>query len=75
MAKRKKNLITLLTAPQVATICECDLKTIHNWVNKGEIKAFRTPGRHLRFKIEDVTKFLEKYGFGIPKGGLKEMIR
>ena len=25
----------LFTAPQVAKICSTDLKTIHNWVNRG----------------------------------------
>lgn len=58
----------LFTAPQLAKICSTDLKTIHNWVNKGEIKSFRTPGRHLRFRREDILEFLLKYGYPIPNG-------
>lgn len=58
----------LFTAPQVAKICSTDLKTIHNWVNRGEIKSFRTPGRHLRFRREDIYEFLQKYGYPIPDG-------
>jgi excisionase family DNA binding protein len=57
----------LMTAPMVARICECDLKTIHNWVNKGEIDAARTPGRHLRFTRDSVVAFLRKHGFSIPE--------
>ena len=34
----------LFTASQIARFCQVDLKTIHNWVNRGEIKSFRTPG-------------------------------
>jgi len=50
----------------MARFCEVDLKTIHNWVNKGEIPHFRTPGRHLRFRRIDVLEFLRKYGYSIP---------
>ncbi|MCU0660709.1 MAG: helix-turn-helix domain-containing protein [Myxococcota bacterium] len=62
------NADDLFTAPQVAKICCTDLKTIHNWVNRGEIKSFRTPGRHLRFRRQDVIEFLGKYGYPVPEG-------
>jgi excisionase family DNA binding protein len=58
----------LFTAPQVARICSTDLKTIHNWVNRGEMKFFRTPGRHLRFRRADVVAFLKKFGYPVPTG-------
>jgi excisionase family DNA binding protein len=58
----------LFTAPQVAKICSTDLKTIHNWVNRGEINYFRTPGRHLRFRRQDILEFLKKFGYPIPDG-------
>ncbi len=58
----------LFTAPQVAKICSTDLKTIHNWVNRGEIRFFRTPGRHLRFRREDIQDFLKKFGYPVPEG-------
>lgn len=41
-------------------------KTIHNWVDKGKLAAFRTPGRHLRFEPEKVHAFLKEYGYPIP---------
>jgi excisionase family DNA binding protein len=56
----------LFTASQVARFCHVDLKTIHNWADKGEIKHFRTPGRHLRFHRADVVEFLRKYGYPVP---------
>ncbi len=56
----------LLTAPQVARHCNADLKTIHNWVNAGKIRYRRTPGRHLRFRPEDVVDFLESFGYPVP---------
>src|SRR5438309_3459332 len=56
----------LFTASQLARLCHVDLKTIHNWADKGEIRHFRTPGRHLRFRRLDVLDFLRKYGYPIP---------
>jgi excisionase family DNA binding protein len=56
----------LFTASQFARFCHVDLKTIHNWADKGEIRHFRTPGRHLRFHRADVVEFLRKYGYPVP---------
>lgn len=57
----------LFTASEVARFCQVDLKTIHNWADRSEIRHFRTPGRHLRFRREDVLDFLRKYGYPIPE--------
>lgn len=62
-AVRKK----LLTASDLATLCEVDLKTIHNWVDRGRISHFRTPGRHLRFRAADVADFLRTWGYSVPR--------
>jgi excisionase family DNA binding protein len=56
----------LLTATQVAAFCSVDLKTIHNWADRGKILGWRTSGRHLRFRRLDVVDFLRAYGFSIP---------
>ncbi len=56
----------LFTASEVAAFCQVDLKTIHNWCERGEIRHFRTPGRHLRFRRNDVIDFLRKYGYPVP---------
>jgi excisionase family DNA binding protein len=55
-----------LSAAQVAAFCEVDLKTIHNWANRGKVPSWRTPGRHLRFRRLDVVDFLRAYGFALP---------
>jgi excisionase family DNA binding protein len=56
----------LLTATQIAAFCSVDLKTIHNWADRGKIRGWRTSGRHLRFRRLDVVDFLRAYGFPIP---------
>lgn len=56
-----------LTASRMAALCEVDLKTIHNWVERGKLKAFRTPGRHLRFVRKDAVAFLEAQGYTVPE--------
>src|SRR5258708_1055270 len=57
----------LLTASQFARFCHVDLKPIHNWADKGVVRHFRTPGRHLRFRRVDVIEFLRKYGYPVPE--------
>jgi excisionase family DNA binding protein len=66
MAKRGQTK-ELFTASEVAKFCQVDLKTIHNWADRGEIRHFRTPGRHLRFRRVDVLDFLRKYGYPVPE--------
>ena len=58
---------SFLTTTDLATICEVDLKTIHNWADKGKLQHFRTPGRHLRFEREHVVEFLKHFGYPVPK--------
>ena len=65
--KDSQNTPELFTASDAARFCQVDLKTIHNWADKGEIRHFRTPGRHLRFRRLDVLDFLRKYGYPIPE--------
>ena len=64
MRRQRENL---LTASDLAGLCEVDLKTIHNWVDRGRIPHFRTPGRHLRFRAADVADFLKTWGYSVPR--------
>jgi excisionase family DNA binding protein len=64
---RRTQAKELFTASEVARFCQVDLKTIHNWADRGEIRHFRTPGRHLRFRRVDVLDFLRKYGYPVPE--------
>ncbi len=56
-----------LTATDMAIICQTDAKTVHNWCAKKGMPHFRTPGRHLRFRPEDVVPWLAGYDYPIPE--------
>ena len=66
MVPRARKHKDLFTASQIARFCQVDLKTIHNWADRGQIAHFRTPGRHLRFRRSHILDFLRKYGYPIP---------
>jgi hypothetical protein len=57
----------LYVASQVAELWDVDLKTVHNWVERGDIEAFSTPGRHLRFRRRSLLHFLRRYDMAIPR--------
>lgn len=65
--KATRDPTQLFTASHVARFCQVDLKTVHNWVEKGQIDHFRTPGRHLRFRHRDVLTFLRRFGYPTPE--------
>jgi len=78
---RRQQAKELFTASEVARFCQVDLKTIHNWSDRGEIRHFRTPGRHLRFPAETpmanlLVSMLDRMGvqdsfFGDSTGALR----
>ena len=65
MANEKVSKPDYMKAPEIATIAGADLKTIHNWVAKGKLPHFRTPGRHLRFRPREVVPVLREMGYTI----------
>lgn len=56
----------LYTAQALADFCEVDLKTVHHWAERGKIPHHRTEGRHLRFRRNDVVRFLRALGYPLP---------
>lgn len=54
------------SAQILADFCEVDLKTVHHWAAKGKVPHFRTDGRHLRFRRNDVVRFLRAHGYPLP---------
>jgi excisionase family DNA binding protein len=54
------------SAQILADFCEVDLKTVHHWADRGKVPHFRTDGRHLRFRRNDVVKFLRAHGYPLP---------
>lgn len=43
-----------------------DLKTIHNWADKGQIPEVRTPGGQRRYRAPDAVAFMKRYGISVP---------
>ena len=56
----------MYTAQTVANFCEVDLKTVHHWADKGKVTCSRTEGGHLRFRRNDVVRFLRAHGYPLP---------
>ena len=54
------------TAQTLADFCEVDLKTVHHWADRGKVPHFRTEGRHLRFRRNDVVRFLRAHNYPLP---------
>jgi len=57
---------SVYTAQTLADFCEVDLKTVHHWAERGKVTHFRTEGRHLRFRRNDVVRFLRAHGYPLP---------
>lgn len=69
MSARKKTARapSVYSAQTVADFCEVDLKTVHHWADRGKVPHFRTEGRHLRFRRNDVVHFLRAHGYPLPE--------
>lgn len=48
----------LMTPGQVASLLQCDPKTVTRWAKAGKLRCIRTPGGHRRFYSDDVAKIL-----------------
>ncbi|WP_370187745.1 helix-turn-helix domain-containing protein, partial [Aeromicrobium sp.] len=49
-----------LTTNEAADLLGFARTSVINWVEKGELKSFLTPGGHRRFEMEDIHAFAEK---------------
>lgn len=57
------------TTGAVARHCGVHLRTVLRWIERGEIKAFKLPGRgDHRVASADLSEFLRKHGIPIPAG-------
>ena len=50
-----------LTTGQAAGYCHVSQATIVNWIKKGKLKAYATPGGHHRILLPDFLSFLKTY--------------
>lgn len=56
----------IFTTFEVASICNANITSIKNWIEKGKLRAFRTPGGHYRIEREILEGFLNRYGMPNP---------
>jgi Helix-turn-helix domain len=72
--KKSRDMKTLLakevfTTFDAALICQMNIASIKNWISKGYLRAFRTPGGHFRIQKRDFISFLRKYHMPNPFAG------
>lgn len=56
------------TSGEAARLCGLSLSTLKRWIQKGELRAYRTPGGDVRVLHAHLLDFMRK--FGIPVHGL-----
>lgn len=55
-----------LTTGQVAAMCHVSRSTIRRAVQHGDLRAWHTPGKHLRFDLAACQEFMRSMGNGGP---------
>lgn len=55
-----------LTVPEAAKLCGVTRNTVFNWVQKGRLKAYQTPGRTNLIRPLDLLLFMEQSGMFVP---------
>jgi excisionase family DNA binding protein len=53
----------VLSTRQVAQLLGVGEATVKRWADAGEIDCFRTPGGHRKFRLRDVTSFVQKRNY------------
>ena len=56
----------VFTTFEAAKICNANITSIKNWIDKGELRAFRTPGGHYRIERKVLDDFLNRHGMPNP---------
>jgi excisionase family DNA binding protein len=56
-----------LSTFQVAELLGVDPGSVSNWIDRGLLGAYRTPGGHRRTRREDLLAFLKSHGMPVPK--------
>lgn len=56
-----------LTTGEIASICDVNLRTVIRWIERGELKGFKLPGRgNNRVTQEDFVAFLKSHKMPVP---------
>ncbi|MFP4599154.1 MAG: helix-turn-helix domain-containing protein [Persicimonas sp.] len=56
----------VFTTFEAAKICNANITSIKNWIDKGELRAFRTPGGHYRIERKVLDDFLNRHAMPNP---------
>jgi excisionase family DNA binding protein len=67
MADKQESLDKeVFTTYDAARLCNANIASIKNWIGKGLLRAFRTPGGHYRIKRRDLELFIRKFNMPWP---------
>jgi excisionase family DNA binding protein len=56
-----------LSTAQVARLLGVSDQSVANWIDRGKLRAGRTPGGHRRIEKQDLVEFLKRQKFRIPR--------
>ncbi len=56
-----------LTTHQIAGLLGVSERTVANWIDRGHLNAFRTPGGHRRVAPKDLREFLNQRDIPVPE--------
>jgi excisionase family DNA binding protein len=56
----------VFTTFEAAKLCNANITSIKNWIEKGELRAFRTPGGHYRIEQKVLDDFLNRHSMPNP---------
>ena len=62
-----KNVSISFGTDKIARICGVTRPTVGNWIKKGMIKSYVTPGKHQRVWPDDLIAFLKTQGISVPQ--------
>jgi len=57
---------SILTSKDVAKLIDVGRSTVQRWIDAGDLKAFKTVGKHRRVKRDDLLAFLRERRMPIP---------
>ncbi|MFA5858470.1 MAG: response regulator [Elusimicrobiota bacterium] len=63
---------TAFTTHHISKICGVTMPTVINWIEQGQLPAYKTLGGHRRVKQDDLIEFLKKNKFPLPDELAKE---
>lgn len=56
----------VFTTFEASKLCNANITSIKNWIDKGELSAFRTPGGHYRIERDSLKAFLSRHDMPNP---------